>query len=191
MRLELLKLQRDLGLTTVYVTHDQEEALAMSTRIAVMDKGRVVQVGTPREIYEKPVNEFVAGFVGQSNLFPGKIRRYADSTLEIEADGGIVLYAACPAASTQWTSGARVFLTIRPEAIQLTPSGSVPEATNKIEGEVLAAVYRGALIEYELTAAGRTVKVHVVNPKGKPAYRQGDRVVAGFASEDVVLVPKD
>src|SRR4030095_587845 len=73
MRLELLKLQGRLGLTTIYVTHDQEEALAMSTRIAVIYQGHIAQAGSPREIYEQPANEFVAEFVGQSNLLPGKI----------------------------------------------------------------------------------------------------------------------
>ncbi len=189
MRLELLKLQRDLGLTTIYVTHDQEEALAMSTRIAVMEKGKVVQVGTPREIYELPINEFVAGFVGQSNLFSGKILRLAESSLAVEIDDELIIHAAWAAVATRVTLGDSIFLTIRPEAIQLTKSASGPRETNQIEGEVIAAVYRGALIEYELRAAGKTIKVHAINPKGKPSYLRGEKVFASFASEDVVLVP--
>src|SRR4029077_11299809 len=83
MRIELLKLQHDLGLTTIYVTHDQEEALALSTRISVMNGGRVVQEVTSRQIYEQPANEFVAAFVGKSNLFSGRVFQTQERFIEV------------------------------------------------------------------------------------------------------------
>jgi ABC-type Fe3+/spermidine/putrescine transport system ATPase subunit len=88
MRLQLLKLQRDLGLTTIYVTHDQEEALAMSTRIAVMREGRVAQEGRPREIYERPADRFVAAFLGHANVFSGEVRSSTSSYIDVEVGNG-------------------------------------------------------------------------------------------------------
>src|SRR5574341_463488 len=93
MRLELLKLQRDLGLTTIYVTHDQEEALALSTRIAVINVGKIVQEGKPREIYEQPADDFVAAFVGQSNLFAGTVRQIIGQSIEIDL-GSLIVHVA-------------------------------------------------------------------------------------------------
>ena len=97
MRLELLKLQRGLGLTTIYVTHDQEEALALSTRIAVINVGKIVQEGKPREIYEQPADDFVAAFVGQSNLFAGTVRQIIGQSIEIDL-GSLIVHVALPAA---------------------------------------------------------------------------------------------
>jgi len=94
MRLELLKLQRDLGLTTIYVTHDQEEALAMSTRIAVMKTGKIVQQGNPREVYERPADEFVATFVGQANFFSGRVAHCAGHIIDVALDDGVMIRAA-------------------------------------------------------------------------------------------------
>ena len=99
MRIELLKLQHDLRLTTIYVTHDQEEAGAF-IRIAVMNAGRVVQEGTSRQIYEQPANEFVAAFVGQSNLFSGKVLQTQERFIEIQTDDNLIIRAASPPSAT-------------------------------------------------------------------------------------------
>ena len=88
MQLELKRVHREVGITFIYVTHDQEEALTMSDRIAVMDAGRIVQLASPREIYEQPRTTFVANFVGVSNLLPGVIGEHADRCTTIQLDGG-------------------------------------------------------------------------------------------------------
>jgi spermidine/putrescine ABC transporter ATP-binding subunit len=187
MRIELLKLQRDLGLTTIYVTHDQEEALAMSTRIAVMKSGKVVQEGNPREIYETPADEFVATFVGQANLFSGKVTQCAGRIMDVDAGDGLIIRVTSP--STLPKPGEAVLFTIRPEALEIREPGAVSREFNHIDGEVVASVYRGALVEYEILTGSRTLKANVVNPKGKPAFQRGERVSVRFAPEDMILVP--
>jgi iron(III) transport system ATP-binding protein len=189
MRLELLKLQRDLGLTTIYVTHDQEEALAMSTRIAVMKDGKVVQQGNPREVYERPEDEFVATFVGQANLFSGTVAHCARHTVDVAADNDLMLRVALSPLSTLPKPGEAVFLTIRPEAVEIHEIGASPHNPNHIDGRIVASVYRGSFVEYEILAGTRTIKANVVNPKGKTVFQHGARVSVGFAPEDIILVP--
>ena len=190
MRIELLKLQRDLGLTTIYVTHDQEEALAMSTRIAVMRDGGIVQEGNPRAIYEQPTNEFVAGFVGQANLFSGRIVGGAEGWVEIDAGDGLRIRASVPAASSS-KAGDTVYLSIRPEAVELGENSTEPDGLNRVDGEIVAAAYRGSLIEYEVRTAGGAIRANVVNPKDKPVFQRGDRVSVRFAPDDMLLVGAD
>jgi iron(III) transport system ATP-binding protein len=189
MRLELLKLQRDLGLTTIYVTHDQEEALAMSTRIAVMKDGKVVQQGNPREVYERPGDEFVATFVGQANLFSGTVAHCTRHTVDVAADNDLMLRVALSPLSTLPKPGEAVFLTIRPEAVEIHEIGASPHNLNHIDGRIVASVYRGSFVEYEILAGTRTIKANVVNPKGKTVFQHGARVSVGFAPEDIILVP--
>jgi iron(III) transport system ATP-binding protein len=188
MRLELLKLQRDLGLTTIYVTHDQEEALAMSTRIAVIKDGEVIQEGKPREIYEHPANKFVAAFLGHANLFSGQVISSTENYIEVDLGGGVTVRASCLPASTLPQRGEIVFLSIRPEAVELQHLDAASDALNQIEGQIIAAAYRGSLVEYEIAAGDRAVKAHVVNPKGKPLFERSQRVCLRFAPEDVTLV---
>jgi iron(III) transport system ATP-binding protein len=189
MRLELLKLQRELGLTTIYVTHDQEEALAMSTRIAVMRDGKVVQQGNPREVYERPGDEFVATFVGQANLFSGTVAHCAGHTVDVAAGNDLMLRVALSPPSTLPKPGEAVFLTIRPEAVDIHEIGASPHNLNHIDGRIVASVYRGSFVEYEILAGTRTIKANVVNPKGKTVFQHGARVSVGFAPEDIILVP--
>ncbi|HEX2229787.1 MAG TPA: ABC transporter ATP-binding protein [Candidatus Binatia bacterium] len=186
MRIELLKLQRDIGLTTVYVTHDQEEALTLSTRIAVMNLGKVIQEGKPREIYERPRERFVADFVGKSNLFSGTIIRSMDGLLEVQTDEGFRIQAAPPGA-TSTTDSKKALLYIRPEAIDLSDRAAHP-GTNRITGRVLASAYQGSLVEYEIESAGRIIRVNVINPKGKPLLQRGDDATITFAAADVGII---
>jgi iron(III) transport system ATP-binding protein len=187
MRLELLKLQRDLGITTIYVTHDQEEALALSTRIAVMSAGAVVQEGTPREIYEAPQERFVAEFVGAANLLGGEVRRVTGSALAVMTDLGVEVEVARPAPDAP-TAG-RILLTIRPEAMDLLPPGSPSGGRNRLEGKVAASAFQGAAIQYEVDVGGALFRASVTNPKGKRLFLRGDPVVVVFAPEDVGIVP--
>jgi spermidine/putrescine ABC transporter ATP-binding subunit len=189
MRLELQKLQRDLGLTTIYVTHDQEEALALSTRIAVINHGQIVQQGEPRAIYEQPANDFVAGFIGQANLLPATVEQVQPHALRLILDDGATVEATI-AAGVPFTAGDRVHLTVRPEAIQLRAANDPSGGDHKVLGKIAAAAYQGAFVEYEIAVAGRTFKARVANPKGKTLYRRGDDVSLIFSAEDLVVVPK-
>jgi len=186
MRIELLKLQRDLGITTVYVTHDQEEALALSTRIAVMSAGAVIQEGTPREIYEAPNQPFVAEFVGASNLMGAEVRGVAGGTLTVATDLGAELRAVSPGGSAP-PSG-RVLLSVRPEAMDLLSPGDPPDRRNRLEGKVVASAFQGATIQYEVEVEGVLLRASVTNPKGKRLFQRGEPVVVVFAPEDVGIV---
>jgi len=190
MRAELQRLQRDLGLTTIYVTHDQEEALALSTRIAVINQGQVVQQGEPRVIYEGPNSDFVASFIGQANFIPATIDRVLDSSLWVAIVNGLIIEIPMPIRVMPFRSGDAVRLSVRPEAIQLSDSGDQASNNNWISGKIVASAFQGAFVEYEIAVASRVFKARVANPKGKNLYRRGDEVKLNFASEDVVVVPK-
>ena len=191
MRLELLKLQRDLGLTTIYVTHDQEEGLAMSTRIAVMRDGRIIQQGKPREIYEQPADKFVAAFLGHANLFSGKVISSNERFIDVDVGGGLTVRAGCLPHPSRPLGGEIAFLSVRPEAIDLQQLGAISDNVNHIEGQIIAAAYRGSLIEYEIAAGEHVLKAHVVNPKGKPLFERNQPVCLCFAPDDVNLVKGD
>ena len=181
MRLELLKLQSELGITTIYVTHDQEEALAMSTDIAVMNHGQVVQVDQPRVIYEQPIDTFVAAFVGQANLFVGRIASHIESALSVEIGGGNSLHVYDATATVQ--PGDSVQLSLRPEAIELLPLGDKTHSTNSLVGEISAAAFQGAFVEYEIAVAGFILKARVANESGKALHSRGEKVRLRFAPE--------
>ena len=185
MRIELLKLQRDLGITTVYVTHDQEEALALSTRIAVMDSGEVVQEGSPREIYENPRSRFVAQFVGQSNLFFGTIKQAGADFVEIQTDEGFTIKAAVISVRRKAEAAKKITFYIRSEAIALMPIGEGDPDANRLNGRVTASAYQGSSVEYEVDIQGKSIRAHVVNPKGKNIFNRGDEVAVVFYPRDV------
>ncbi len=191
MRIELLKLQRDLGLTTIYVTHDQEEALALSTRIAVMNRGRVIQEGASRQIYEQPANEFVAAFVGKSNLFSGRVLQADERFIEVQTDDNLILRSASSASAKLPETGDAVLLSVRPEAMELKAACSTPTGPNQLTGHVAASAYQGSFVEYEIQLAERTLKTYAVNPKGKALFQRGDEVAVTFAADDVVIVRND
>lgn len=188
MRIELLKLQRDIGLTTLYVTHDQEEALTLSTRIAVMNLGKVIQEGKPREIYESPRERFVATFVGKSNFFSGTIVRSSGGLLEIQTEEGFNIKASAPPDYKGAADGHKVVLYVRPEAIDLVEPADQPPKVNRITGRVAASAYQGSLVEYEIESAGRLIRVNDTNPRSKPLFQRGDETTVTFAPEDVRIV---
>jgi spermidine/putrescine transport system ATP-binding protein len=181
MQLELKTLQRDVGLTFVYVTHDQEEALTMSDRIAVMDRGRVLQVGDPRSIYERPSCRFVADFIGVSNFLSGCVRE-AGVVAVIELDGGGSVRAERPAGVSL---GQRVSVAVRPERMrlergQLETSIGPERGWNAVPGVVRELVYTGSDTQYfvELGASGAVV-VRVPNDapqEGPGPLQRGDQV---------------
>ncbi len=181
----LKDLQRDVGITTIYVTHDQTEALSLSDRVAVMQKGEMLQVGTPEEIYEQPARREVAEFVGRCNTFSGKVVDAARSTVEVELDSPRVRLTADT--TTAVGVGARVTVGVRVERVGLTETRPRDATGAVIEGRVVTRSYTGARYEYELKVDGADVFVESDDlvPEG-PAYmvfpRQGTFVFADSAS---------
>ena len=179
MQLELKTLQREVGLTFVYVTHDQEEALTMSDRIAVMDKGKVVQLADPRTIYERPASRFVADFIGVSNFLLGRLRA-AGPAAQIELGGGEVVRAH---AAGDLPVGLVVTIAVRPERIRLVPAsagGADRTGWNEVNGVVQNVVYTGSDTQYFVELGGSGV-VMVRVPNDAAAERRtdaspGDRV---------------
>ncbi|MDM8518503.1 ABC transporter ATP-binding protein [Anaerolineales bacterium HSG6] len=139
MQLELKQLQQQLGLTFIFVTHDQEEALTMSDRIAVMNQGHVLQVGSPKEIYAEPANRFVADFIGDTNFLSCQVLNYQDGIATVSLDGQVQLKAAC---SVSVKPQQEVTLAIRPEKISLLPAEASPEDTT-LSGQITELVYLG------------------------------------------------
>jgi spermidine/putrescine transport system ATP-binding protein len=180
MQLELKALQERLGITFVYVTHDQEEALTMSDRIAVMDHGHVLQVGTPGEIYENPANRFVADFIGETNFLEGTLAGREGSLSRVEV-GGLVLKAPAPPDGP--TSGT-VTLAVRPEKItihQTQPAGSAG-----FQGSVEDVTYIGKDSDYRVRLNDQAViRVRVLNQAaGMPVLaRVGETVWVTWPEE--------
>jgi len=117
LQLEIKSLHKTLGMTFVFVTHDQNEALTLSDRIVIFDKGQVQQIGSPEEIYNRPHNEFVAGFVGDNNIFPGEVLQSREDACSVRLDAGEVIQAKCGGSIAP---GSRVQLVVRPESLHLT-----------------------------------------------------------------------
>ena len=155
----------------------------MSTKIAVMNHGQVVQVDPPRMIYEQPIDNFVAAFVGQANLLAGTIRARTDSTVAVDIGAGNVVQVQAAGAAFQ--AGAAVWLSLRPEAVELFPRGPEKVSVNDLDGRIIAAVYQGAFMEYEVAAAGTILKARVANSKGETLYQRGDEIRLFFAPEAI------
>ena len=151
MRFELKRLQRELRITTVYVTHDQSEALALSHQIAVMHEGRIQQIGTPREVYESPINPFVADFVGNSNFIEGSIASGANGCYVVNTEVGDVKVSG----GQDFRAGERVALSVRPEDVEL--SEVKPAGDNVWEGRVEQKVFLGEAIDFQVKVGPRTL----------------------------------
>ncbi len=189
MRHELVRLQKELGLTTLYVTHDQEEALILSTQIAVMAKGRVIQLGTPKEIYETPESREVADFVGTSNFFSGEVLIVAGQQMQIKTDEGFLFTVErCKGVPLQ--VGSKVLLNLRPESIQISYPRETLPAVNRMDGIVRTSAYLGSLVQYEVeVTGGKRMKVNVTNPRKRAIFAEGESVCLSFQSEDMVPIP--
>lgn len=182
MQLELKRLQKRVGTTFIYVTHDQTEAFSMSDRIAVMEAGIVLQVGTPEEIYQRPLNRFVADFIGETNLIEG----------EIESEGVFVAEGLPPIFidRTQGDGmvGKRAVLSVRPERIII---GNSPDVENKLNGLVIDKTYMGSfgVVKVEVLR-DVMLTIHVHQPEILQSLRVGDRVMVCWRSSDSVVVEK-
>jgi len=182
MQIELRRLHEKLGMTTVYVTHDQREALTMSDRIAVIDRGRIMQLDTPRRLYERPANRFIAEFIGESAFLP------------VETSGGACYYAG---QRLKLPDGPKpdgpCLLMLRPERLQIL-AGSAPEHLNRLQGVVETVVYQGDsfLLQARL-ADGRAVGVRGVSTGSAMAAipPSGAAVTLGLSAEDTIVLPDE
>ena len=186
LQVELKRIQRDVGITFVYVTHDQEEALTMSDRIAVMNRGRVEQVASPEEVYDRPATTFVAGFIGVSNLMPATVK----SSDEVKLDQGQTISTR----TNGFSPGDRCHAVVRPEKLQveLSENGNAPADRPRVEGIVASSLYLGTATQIAVDL-GEDVRMTVLVPNADEAERQrlpggGARVALSWEPEHMHLV---
>ena len=185
MKFWIKDIQKSIGITTIYVTHDQSEALTMSDRIAVMDKGRMLQVGTPVEIYEKPASRFIAEFIGDSNLLQVSVTRVNGAACEVDL-GGAQVHARLPR-TADISAGSAVGLLLRPEMVRIQPTAA--DETPKLSGRIADEVYQGSLRRYRIEAAAHELVVEVPNRPELNQLRPGDPVDLYWNEESGVVVP--
>jgi len=175
MQLELKRIQHEVGITFVHVTHDQEEAMTMADTIAVMQAGKIEQLGTPTELYETPRSAFVAGFLGISNLLAGTVE--SDETVRL-ADGAVVRVPAVRGRSGEVSIG------IRPEKVRL---GAVEE--NRLPGEVRESAYIGVSTQYIVDTTAGAVTLYVQNTEaGATSVQPGDQVTLSWSPAATFVV---
>ena len=178
MQVELREIQREIGVTTIFVTHDQEEALTLSDRIAIINEGRLVQIGAPVETYERPASLFAAQFLGDANVFRGMV---------VDANGlrladGTVIRSVLPATP---------IAIVRPEKISVLPAGA-PVRGNALDGEILQAVYSGASVTYRIRVAvlGDEPLLAFVQASSGDVLAPGQPVLAQWSPGQTVPLPQ-
>ena len=185
MEVEMRRIQEHLRITTLFVTHNQEEALIMSDRVAVMWDGRIVQIGSPLEIYNRPKNEFVCTFVGDVNCLEGQVKR-VDDTLVVIQSGNLQLVAT---PSPELQVGKRALVTLRPERIDIVEGHSGSSSRdNSIPATIKERIYKGSSLTYYLDASGTSLQV-VRHARGDGTLHNiGDPVSIEFDASDLVVL---
>ncbi|MEX2581268.1 MAG: ABC transporter ATP-binding protein [Verrucomicrobiales bacterium] len=186
MRLEIRRICKEFGLTAIYVTHDQKEALSIADRMAVLHEGHVVQVGAPEEVYRRPVSALVAGFVGETNLVAGEVvSRSSDQYRVRTALGELAGRPADPELSLP--PGAKVTLSIRPECLAISDAPGLP---NEMSGRLTESVYLGEIAQYSLKMEGRDepIRISELNPR-RVIRDTGQALHASARTEDIVILP--
>ncbi|MEP7004172.1 MAG: ABC transporter ATP-binding protein, partial [Chloroflexota bacterium] len=178
MRLEIRGLQQRVGITSVYVTHDQAEAMTLADRVAVMNEGRIAQLGTPRQIYDEPADRFVAAFVGHANFVGGTVRAQEGEELVVDALGGTRRTSA-PAGA--YLPGVQVDVMIRPEEVHVSP----PETPNTLPATVIATSFLGSAALYQLAVGDEQLVATVPMERGVPLQAAGS--VVGLRIRDGAL----
>lgn len=188
MRGEVKRIHKNTGLTTVFVTHDQAEALTMSDRIVILSKGRIMQIGKPMDVYEKPGNKFVADFIGEANFFDGTVAETDLSEVGISL-GPYIFYAAFSGADAA-RIGQTASFSVRPEKLRIRPRGVSPEnKRNVYDATVEDHDYLGAVVRYYLRLGDTlTVKVDENNVSGV-RYRPGETVTLEIPPDDCFVLP--
>lgn len=186
MQLELKRIQTEVGITFIYVTHDQEEALTMSNRLAVMRGGHVEQIGQPEDVYENPTTEFVAQFLGASNLIDGKVKAVANGTATVTIEGGEVLV---PVARVDGEVGTEVKVGVRPEKIKMSSGNGSANGFNRVDGMLRMATFIGVSYQYTVDGpGGATLTVVEQNLGDEPAAVPGSKVKLTWEPENTFAV---
>lgn len=184
MRTEIRRICKEFGLTAIYVTHEQKEALAIADRMAVMESGHIRQIGKPVELYRFPISRFVADFMGETNFISGKVLA-TNYCLDVETAHGLFT-AALPPGTFAPKVGEECVLSIRPESWQL--STTAPKG-NAVAGRIEHCTYLGETAQYRFAAPGGTLKIYELNPRF--VDHAGDQeVFASVSPDDVVVLPK-
>jgi len=192
MQIELQTLQREVGITFILVTHDQEEALSMSDRICIMRAGRIVQTGTPRELYDEPVSRYVADFVGKTNFFDGQVSASSDGDVAVKSATGEVFVGARAKGASQLANGSQACVAVRPEMISMTAAGDAVDATGvAINGQVMNRIFLGEHTEYLIATEGHG-DVLVLSPKfiesTTRSFAPGDRVSLSWEPQAALVL---
>ena len=174
MRTEIRRIQQEVGITAVYVTHDQSEAMALSDNIIIMNKGVVAQMGTPQEIYYHPVNEFVADFIGEANFLRGEMLRREKDMAVLNVEGSELQVPA----RDDMKAGEQYTLVLRPEAAHLEDAGGLP-------CKVVLSCFMGSYQNYHVMVGNTLVKLEEHNPKNKRIYQVGESCSLVFEPESV------
>ncbi len=180
MRTEIRRIQRKTGITAVYVTHDQAEAMSLSDQIIIMQKGVIAQMGTPHDIYYHPHSEFVADFIGEANFLPATVKRCEGGLCTLDIAG----HEARVLSQRQLPSGAPCRLVVRPEAAVIGESGMIPCA-------VTLSVFMGAYQYYHVTVGDTLVKINDNCPIGKRVFEEGEKAFISFSPGSVHLLSEE
>ena len=174
MRTEIRRIQQEAGITAIYVTHDQSEAMALSDKIIIMEKGVVAQIGTPQEIYYHPANEFVADFIGEANFLKGKLSDKNGDCGTVTVEG----HAVPVVGVAEQADGKECTLVLRPESAVLADSGVLP-------CKVIVSCFMGSYQNYHVMVGDTLVKITDYNPRNKKIYAVGDTAWVAFEKENV------
>jgi spermidine/putrescine transport system ATP-binding protein len=180
MQIELINIHKRLGTTFIYVTHDQEEALTMSDRVVVMNQGKIIQIGSPTQIYQKPNSVFAAQFIGETILFKGKIKSKDGENCQVVTDEVML---NCPTSPDLYV-GQEVFVSVRPERVRMANT-SLVELENHLDGTIANTIFKGPAVFYQIQIPGErfiTVQQHL--EQDIPLYEAGSRVHIGWSSEN-------
>ncbi len=192
MQIELQTLQRDVGITFILVTHDQEEALSMSDTICIMREGEIIQSGSPRELYDEPVNKYVADFVGKTNFFSGEVIDSSGASVSVKADSGQVFVGTQPKGSPTLAQKSKASLAVRPEMISICAADETINNSNlAIHGQVTNRIFLGEHSEYLIATEGYG-DVLVLSPKAiessSRSFAPGDNVSISWGPEAALVL---
>ena len=188
MRSEIRRIVDELSITTIYVTHDQKEALSLADDMIVMNEGLVIQRGDPRTLYQRPDNRFTSEFLGETNLIPGELQKVDDSTYAITTEAG-ELHSTTFHDSV--ASGGNVTVSVRPECFVIEPSGAQSGGSGRasLEGTIQESIFLGEMAQHHIQVAGDIMlKVLEINPKSAQQRQKGDAITLSVAPDDVVLL---
>ena len=181
-RLEIRRLQQRVGITSIYVTHDQEEAMVLSDRVVIMHEGRIQQIGTPAEIYSRPANRFVAGFIGRVNFIESRVS--SDSSGDEVTVDLLGRQHTLRAARSGFSAGDRVLVVARPESIIVADRGEL-----ELPAVVREAIYLGSQMNYRIDAGGQELTVDVPDPQVHESHAAGEDVSISFKEQSLHVLP--